>query len=154
VNVGAANQANWLRMLEAIDAPQLNEDPRFNTNQNRMVNRVALIDELEQVFVHRTTDDWVKKLNNVGIPAGPLLNIPQMHQDPQALAREMITEVDHPIAGKVKTIGAPVKFPGKQSGVRCAAPLLGQHTREVLAEIRYSTEEINVLFDESVVGEQ
>jgi crotonobetainyl-CoA:carnitine CoA-transferase CaiB-like acyl-CoA transferase len=68
-----------------------------------------------------------------------------MHEHPQTVAREMVVEVDHPSAGKVKTIGAPVKFHGTPTGVRRPAPLLGQHTRAVLAEIGYTHEEIETI---------
>lgn len=153
VNIGAANQANWLRMLDVIDALHLGEDKRFTTNKDRMSHRVELASELSLVFKSRTTDDWVKALNDAGIPAGPILNIQQMHDDPQAKAREMVVDVDHPKAGKMKTLGAPVKFHGTPGGVRCAAPLLGQHSEEVLLEVGYSREEVQQLTEAGVLGE-
>jgi len=85
VNVGAANQPNWMRLLDVIDAPELAEDDRFATNQQRMAHRAELVDALEAVFVTRSTDDWVGLLNDAGIPAGPLLDVVGMHNDPQAL---------------------------------------------------------------------
>jgi len=152
INVGAANQANWLGMLNVIDATHLAEDSRFLTNQQRMANRIELIDELETVFVKDSTDTWVKRLNDAGIPAGPLLGITEMHKDPQAVAREMVVDVEHPIAGTVKTLGAPVKFHGTPGGVNRAAPVIGQHSREVLNEVGYSSEDVQGLIDAGVVG--
>ncbi len=152
INVGCANQTNWERLLDVIDAQALKEDSRFNSNPDRMANRHELISALEAIFVTRSTDEWVRMLNEVGIPAGPLLNIPQMHNDPQAVSRDMIVEVEHPVAGTVKTLGSPVKFHGTPGGIRQAAPMMGQHSREVLRESGYSDDAIQALVDAGVVG--
>ena len=152
LNIGAANQANWLGMLDVIDAQELGEDKRFTTNVDRMEHRQELIQALETVFISQTTDSWVRLLNDAGIPASPVLDVMQMHEDAQTLAREMVTEVDHPVAGRVKTLGAPVKFHGTPGGVKRAAPLLGQHSTEVLQEVGYSTDELQVLLDKKVIG--
>ena len=153
INVGAANQANWLRLLEAIEAPALADDPRFRDNAARMGNREALGEAIERVLVERDTDEWVARFNAAGIPAGPILDIGQMHDDPQAIARGMITEVEHPRAGEVKTLGCPVTFHGTPAGVRRAAPLLGEHTREVLAEVGYDEAAIEALLVEGIVAD-
>lgn len=152
VNLGAANQANWLRMLDVIGAKELVQDERFSTNEQRMANRQVLIETLEKVFVTRTTDEWVNVLNEAGIPAGPLLNVLEMHEDPQAIARDMIVDVEHKQVGTVKTLGAPVKFHGTPAGVRHAAPLIGQHSREVMREIGYNEEQIQRLIDNGVLA--
>jgi len=152
VNVGAANQANWLGMLEVIEAEHLGENEKFSNNVNRMEHRAELIEELEAVFKTRSTDTWVELLNNAGIPAGPILDVRQMHQDEQAQSRHMVTEVEHPVAGTVKTLGAPVKFHGTPGGVNRAAPLLGQHSVEVLLEIGYWQSEIDQLVADKIVG--
>jgi len=145
INVGAANQANWLRLLEVIGAPALADDPRFRDNAARMANRDALVEALERRLIERDTDDWAARLNAAGVPAGPILDIGEMHRDPQAIARGMITEVSHPRAGDVATLGCPVTFHGTPGGVRRAAPLLGEHTREVLAEAGYDAVAIDAL---------
>jgi len=152
VNVGTAIQANWLGMLEVIEAEHLGENEKFSNNVNRMEHRAALIEELEAVFKTRSTDTWVELLNNAGIPAGPILDVRQMHQDEQAQSRYMVTEVEHPVAGTVKTLGAPVKFHGTPGGVNRAAPLLGQHSVEVLLEIGYRQSEIDQLVADKIVG--
>ncbi len=151
INIGCANQTNWLRMLEAINAQHLKEDPRFATNPDRMANRLELIDALEAIFVTRDTDDWVRLLNDAGIPAGPLLDILEMHEDPQAVSRDMIVEVEHPVAGTIRTLGSPVKFHGTPGGVRVAAPVIGQHSREVLREAGYGDDAIQALVDDGVL---
>ncbi len=145
ITVGAANQENWLRLLEALEAPELGSDPRFENNAGRMRNLPVLVDALGPLFRRRTVAEWLRRLENCGVPAGPVLDIAQMHADPQAIAREMIVETSHPTAGKVKAIGLPVKLSENPGGVRRAAPVFGQHTREVLREIGYSNREIEEL---------
>jgi crotonobetainyl-CoA:carnitine CoA-transferase CaiB-like acyl-CoA transferase len=145
ITVGAANQENWLRLLEALEAPELRDDPRFAANAERMRNLSTLTDTLSPLFRRRSVSEWLRRLEDCGVPAGPVLDIAQMHTDPQALAREMIVETEHPTAGPVKSIGLPIKFSETPGGVRRAAPLFGQHTGEVLQELGYSDSEIEEL---------
>ena len=145
LNLGAANQTNWERMLKVIDAEQLAEDPRFATNRTRMENRADLAAALAPYFKPETTQHWLEALEAAGVPAGPVLSIDEMHADPQTIARDMVPEVEHPVAGTVKTIGAPVKFHGTPGGVKRPAPLLGEHTQEVLAEAGFSADEIKAV---------
>ena len=142
INIGAANQRNWERLLKCLKAPELGEDPRFAQNNARMENLDALVEVLTPFFKDRTTADWLEQLEEVGLPAGPVLSIKEMQQDPQAIARDMVPSTDHPVAGRVQTIGLPVKLSQTPGGVVRPAPLFGQHTREVLAEIGYSADEI------------
>lgn len=135
INVGAANHANWERLIELIGAPEMGSDERFQTNEGRMSNLGALVDELNLIFRTRTTADWLRILEQGGVPAGPILTVGEMHEDPQAQAREMIVEQDHPTAGPVRTLGLPVKFSETPGRIRRPAPTLGQHTGEVLSEI-------------------
>jgi len=153
INIGCANQKNWLRMLDVIDKPALTDDSRFVTNEKRMANRSELISALEEIFVLRPTSEWLSLLNDGGVPAGPLLDVVDMHNDTQAIAREMIVEVEHPVAGFVKSLGSPVKFHGTPGGVRNAAPVIGQHSREVLREAGYAEADIQSLIDVGAVGE-
>jgi crotonobetainyl-CoA:carnitine CoA-transferase CaiB-like acyl-CoA transferase len=143
INIGAANQENWLRLLAALEAPELGDDPRFANNAQRMRNLPALTAALTPLFQHRSVAEWLRRLEECGVPAGPVLDIAQMHADPQALAREMIVETTHPTAGQVKAIGLPIKFSDTPGGVRRAAPVLGQHSGEVLREHGYSDAEID-----------
>jgi len=143
ITVGAANQENWLRLLEALGATELRDDPRFVNNACRMRNLSLLTDALTPLFQRNSVAEWQRRLEEVGVPAGPVLDIAQMHADPQALAREMIVETMHPTVGPTKAIGLPIKFSDTPGGVRRAAPVFGQHTREVLREHGYSDAEID-----------
>ncbi len=141
ITVGAANQGNWLRLIDALGAPELGNDPRFMTNADRMRNLTALQAALTPLFTVRTSAEWLRRLEEAGVPAGPVLDIAQMHRDPQALARDMIVETTHPVAGRVSSLGLPIKFSETPGSVRRAAPMLGQHTREVLREHGFSDAE-------------
>ena len=107
-----------------------------------MANRFDLEGELNQRFSARTVEEWLGLFREVGLPAGPVLSIAQMHADPQAIAREMIASVEHPTAGEVKTIGHPIRFSQTPGGPVSGAPLHGEHTREILRETGYSAAEI------------
>lgn len=148
INVGAANQANWLRLVRAIEAPHLAEDPRFIDNAARMRHLKELEAELTRVFETRTTAEWLQILDEAGVPAGPVLTIAEMHDHPQVRARRMVVDVPHTKLGSQRTLGCPVKFSAAESGPVRGAPLLGEHTREVLAELGYTREEIEALLAE------
>jgi crotonobetainyl-CoA:carnitine CoA-transferase CaiB-like acyl-CoA transferase len=147
INIGAANQANWKRLVEVIEKPELANDSRFADNAARMKNLPVLVDILTERFRARTTSDWLARLEAAGVPAGPVLSIGEMLTDPQVLAREMVVEVEHSRLGPMKTLGPPVKFSETPNRVRRGAPQLGQHTQEVLKEYGYSEAEIKQLVD-------
>ena len=151
INVGAANQANWLRLLELLEAPELARDARFSDNAARMAHLPELVAALTPHFRTHTTAEWLAKLETAGVPAGPVLSITEMHQDRQTLAREMVTEVEHSRIGAVKTLGLPIKLSATPGGVRRGAPLYGEHTREVLAEAGYTAAEIAALIEARAV---
>ena len=151
ITLGAANQANWLKLLDLITAPELGEDPRFTNNHDRITHRIELAKALAPIIRSRTSADWLSRLEAAGVPAGPVLDVAEMHRDPQTLAREMVTKAPHTKLGPVKTLGAPVKFSATPGGVTRGAPLLGEHTREVLVEYGYGDEEIDTLICDGIV---
>jgi crotonobetainyl-CoA:carnitine CoA-transferase CaiB-like acyl-CoA transferase len=151
ITLGAANQKNWLSLLAALEIPGLNDDPRFATNAERLRNWKALEAALAPVFSRRTSAEWLDRLESAGVPAGPVLDVGEMHTHPQTLAREMVVETTHPTAGSVKTIGPPIKFSDAPGGVCRPAPLFGQHTRAVLQEYGFSEDEIEQLAAQGAV---
>jgi crotonobetainyl-CoA:carnitine CoA-transferase CaiB-like acyl-CoA transferase len=153
ITLGASNQKTWRQFIEMLDAPDISGDPRFADNSGRMANLPALIAMLTPHFKKRTTADWLEKLERAGVPAGPVLSIAEMHAHPQTIARNMVPVVEHPAAGKVQTIGLPVKFSATPGEIVQPAPLYGQHSRAILAELGYPPAEIDALIEERVVAE-
>ena len=151
VNIGGANQINWERMLAVIEAAELQEDERFSSNEQRMAHLDALVEVLTPFFKTHDTDYWVKELEAKGIPVGPVLSIKDMQSHPQTLAREMVVELDHPVAGKVNAIGLPIKLSQSPGGVSRPAPRLGEHSSEVLREADYTDAEIAKLMKTGAV---
>jgi crotonobetainyl-CoA:carnitine CoA-transferase CaiB-like acyl-CoA transferase len=143
ITVGGANQSTWLRLIELLGMPQLAKDPRFEESSGRIKNRVVLAETLAPEFRKRTRAEWLAALERAKVPAGPVLNVVQMHADPQTVARDMVVEAKHSTLGPVKTIGTPVKFSETPGGVRRGAPIFGEHTREVLSEHGFSDAEID-----------
>jgi len=133
--MGANNQKLWLKLCEVLGRPELAADPRFATNADRLAHRAELAEALEQSFRQHTKDHWVDKLLAAGLPAGPILGYPEAFESEHGQARQMRMEIDHPIDGKVPSIGFPVKLMGTPQQVRRHPPLLGEHTAELLAEL-------------------
>ncbi len=153
INVGASNNKMYPQLCEILGCPELARDPRFLTGRDRMGNLDALIDLLNARFRQNTIAHWLERLEAAGIPCGPVLSINEMLVHPQTRARDMVVAVDHPIAGRVETIGLPAKFSETPTEIARPAPLYGQHTREVLRESGFSTAEIDALFAEGAAKE-
>ena len=154
ITVGAANQPNWLRFLQALERPDLQDDPRFADNSARMDNLDDLVEILTGIFKGRPAGDWLERLEGAGVPAGPVLDIAGMQADAQALARGMITQVPHARVGPVKTLGHPVHYSATPTEITRGAPLLGEHTREILAQHGYSRDEVERFLTEGIVVEE
>jgi crotonobetainyl-CoA:carnitine CoA-transferase CaiB-like acyl-CoA transferase len=132
----------WGKFCELVD-PDLEQDPRFDTNEKRMQNVKELETILNERMAVKTTAEWIAELEAAGMPSGPINTIPQMHADPQALAREMVVTQQHPVAGEVKTLGLPVKFSRTPGGPKRPATVYGQYTREILTDAGFSDAEID-----------
>ena len=141
----------WSQFCNVIGRPDLVEDPHFATNRERHAHRHDLVPILEGIFATRTGEEWLKDLRAEGIPSGPINTVDRVLSDPQVLHRGMVLEVDHPVCGRLKVVGNPVKvLPADGEALR-PPPVLGQHTEEVLRRAGYSTEEINSLRGEKII---
>jgi crotonobetainyl-CoA:carnitine CoA-transferase CaiB-like acyl-CoA transferase len=133
--MGANSNRLWQTLCEVIERSDIFGDPRFKSIADRLLNRVVLIEELEQSFAARDAADWIDILLAAGIPAGPILNYAQALASEHARAREAVMEIEHPVEGRVKSIGFPVKLSETKQRVRLPPPLLGEHTEEILMEL-------------------
>ncbi|HEX2553397.1 MAG TPA: CoA transferase [Microvirga sp.] len=149
--IGGANQRNWLRTLEAIGATELADDPRFRDNPDRMAHLAELDEEFARRLRLKPAQHWLDVLEEKGVPCGPVNDMLQALSDPQTLAREMVVEVEHTTLGAVKTLGLPVKFSQTPGKVRTGAPLYGEHTRAILAEVGFAPDEIEAFVSEGAV---
>jgi crotonobetainyl-CoA:carnitine CoA-transferase CaiB-like acyl-CoA transferase len=152
VTVGAGHQKLWVNLCQiALEKPEWIKDPRLIDLQTRMDNIDLLQEMIEGVLMEKPTSYWVEKLDEAGVPGGPVYTYDQTLNDPHVLAREMVVEIEHPKLGKIKTLGIPLKYSKTPLSVRSAAPWLGQHTSEVLKEIGLTDDEINELYNQEIV---
>ncbi len=151
INIGGANQANWERIADVLGHPEWRDDPRFAGNSARMANLEALAATMNAVLSTRTKAEWIAAFDAAGVPAGPVNSIGEALTHPQTLARAMVVDLVHPQAGPTKALGCPVHFSATPTSVTRPAPLLGEHTRELLREYGYADAEIDVLVAEGVV---
>jgi crotonobetainyl-CoA:carnitine CoA-transferase CaiB-like acyl-CoA transferase len=153
INIGGANQANWERICDVLGHPDWKSDARFATNRDRMANLAVLVDLMNAVVRTRTRAEWQAAFDAAGVPAGPVHTIGEALSHPQTMARGMVVEVEHPQAGLTRAVGCPIHFSASPDRSSTPAPLLGQHTREVLREFDLPEAEIDALVAEGVVAE-
>ncbi|HWO76527.1 MAG TPA: CoA transferase [Bacillus sp. (in: firmicutes)] len=147
-NIAVGNEGLWQKFCTAIGNPELAFYPKYKTNKERIVNRKELISYLQDLFIKKSTKDWIEIFENAGVPCGPVLTFEEIFKDPHVLARQQLIEVDHPKAGTIKMTGIPVKFSETPGSIDLHPPLLGEHTIEVLKEkLRLRKEEIVKLVD-------
>ncbi len=151
INIGGANQSNWERIAEVLGHPEWRGDPRFATNSARMANRDALVVAMNAVLVTRTRAEWMALLDGAGVPAGPVHSLGEALTHPQALARGMVVDLVHPEAGATRAIGCPLHFSATPTRVDRPAPLLGEHTRELLREFDYTDAQVDAFIAAGVV---
>jgi len=145
LTIGANNARLWARLCAVLGRPELLADPRFASNADRVRDRAALAEELTRTLVTRDTDEWVELLLAEGVPAGPIRDYRQSCADPHTLAREMVVELDHPVEGRVRALGIPVKLSETAGSVRRVPPGLGEHTDEILRAAGYTAAEVAAL---------
>ena len=143
VNIGGANQANWERIADVLGHPEWRTDSRFATNTARMENLAALTAAMDAVLKDHNTAHWIQAFDSAGVPVGPVHTIGQALSHPQTLARNMVVDLVHPQAGPTKALGCPIHFSETPTQITRPAPMLGQHSRELLREYGYDDSQID-----------
>ncbi|KAI0670874.1 CAIB/BAIF family enzyme [Trametes maxima] len=152
IMIGAGNDKQFKLFAEKIlERPDLPSDPKFSNNKARVANRQALVSLITETLQKEGRDHWIEKLTGLGVPFGPINNIRQTFAHPQVAAREMVTEVEHPRAGKIKLVSPAVTYNGKRMPISKPPPYLSQHTTEVLTELGYSESEIAGLREKKII---
>jgi crotonobetainyl-CoA:carnitine CoA-transferase CaiB-like acyl-CoA transferase len=143
----SGNDGQWRRLVEVIGRPELANDPRFQTNRDRVVHRREMLDVLEAEFVKWRAIDLCRRLWDATVPAGPVNSVDEVYADAQVLHREMLQEIAHPglSSGTVRLAGFPVKMHDTPASARRHPPRLGEQTDEILAELGYSSDEAAAL---------
>jgi crotonobetainyl-CoA:carnitine CoA-transferase CaiB-like acyl-CoA transferase len=156
VNVVLMNAEQWGRFCQALGDPAMESDPRFADNPARLANHAAFKARVEAILGTASAIDWVARLEAGGIAAGPIYEFDEVFEDPQVRHLGLVAEVEQPGAGKVKMLTFPGRASATPPRIERPAPLLGQHTAEVLGELGLSREEIDRLAAASVIalGEQ
>src|SRR5258706_4179155 len=132
IAIGIGSDKLWRMCCPLLGRADLADDPRFVTNAKRSANRPALIDTLQETFLTRTYEEWAALLVPAGVPMGAINTIDRVLEHPQVIARGALIESTHPVAGTIQMTGPPVRMSETPGAVRTPAPLLGEHTEEVL----------------------
>jgi crotonobetainyl-CoA:carnitine CoA-transferase CaiB-like acyl-CoA transferase len=142
VFIAGANDRLWRRLATALGLEWMADDPRFAVNIERVKHRTELEQLVGDAIAQYDRDALVKLLEDAGVPATPVNSVGQALSDPQTQTRAVIRRMAHPKLGEIPVVGFPVSFSEIEPGVRRHAPLRGEHTDEVLAELGYSTGDI------------
>jgi crotonobetainyl-CoA:carnitine CoA-transferase CaiB-like acyl-CoA transferase len=145
ITLGGANERIFRKIGEVLGHPEWASLPEFADNAGRVRHRAALADRIEAITTAQPRAHWLALFEANDIPCGPINDYAQVFADPQVRAREMVVEGEHPALGRIRTLGSPIKMSATPPHVRRRAPLLGEHTDDVLREAGYSAAEIAAL---------
>ncbi len=145
ITLGTANDRLFRRLCDLLGHPEWTSDPSFADNPTRVRNQAALASRIEAVTIGEPRRHWLALFDANEIPCGPINNYEQVFADPQVAAREMAVDIEHPSLGRIRALGSAVKMSETPTNPRRRAPLLGEHTVEVLTAAGFSRAEINAL---------
>jgi crotonobetainyl-CoA:carnitine CoA-transferase CaiB-like acyl-CoA transferase len=148
--IQAGGKTMFGRLCEALEGPELVTDPRFSDGDQRLRHRPEMTHEIEKRLASRTASEWVARLTEFGVPAGPVLNVEQCFANDQVQTLPVVADVDHPALGHQRLLGPGVNMARTQPGVCAPTPEHGQHTDEILGELGYTSEEIARLHHEGI----
>jgi len=151
ITIGAANDRNFQKVARVLGHHEWLTDDRFTGNHQRIAHREELARMIEAETVRQPVAFWLGELERAGVPCGPILNYEDALTTPQAIAREMTVNVDHPTLGPLRTLGTPIKMSATPLNATRRGPLLGEHTDQVLSEAGYTNDEIEQLRNQGAV---
>ena len=151
IAIGGPNDRLFKRMMAALGRPEVADEARFANVAGRKAHDIELGEIVERLTLERETDELLAALDAAGVPCGRVNDYRQVFEDPQVRARELVVEVDHPRAGRHRQVRNPVLYDRDGPSIRRPAPLLGQHSAEVLRELGYSEADIERLASEAVI---
>lgn len=149
--IAAPNDALWVKTCQALGWDDLLEIEDYKTNKLRVENRAALVPILSERLLEMNSDEIITKLDSQGVPCGPINTIGEAVTSPQAIARGMMVDIDHPKIDGLKVPAFPIKFSETPATVRLPPPSLGENTEEVLLELGFSKEEIAAMHEEGIL---
>ena len=138
ITIGAANNRTFAKLATVLDHPEWIIDARFTTDGLRVTHRAALAALIEAVTVRSPRDEWLQRLDEAGVPCGPINSYTEVFRDPQVIARDLAVSVDHPTLGRLRALGTPIKMSATPLNPNRRAPLLGEHTDDVLRAAGYT----------------
>ena len=134
--IAVGNDKQFVRLCEMLGKSEIAADEKFATNSGRVRNRVEIIPLLASIFKDASVFEWLTKLNEAEIPCGPIQNFEQVFSMPTVKEREMLVKMDHPTIGELPLVGSPLKMSDTPVQYRLHPPLMGEHTQEVLRELK------------------
>jgi crotonobetainyl-CoA:carnitine CoA-transferase CaiB-like acyl-CoA transferase len=145
ITIGAANDRNFAKLARVLGRHEWITDSRFVADHQRVAHRAELARLIEEVTSQEPRGFWIAELEKAGVPCGPILDYEEALTTPQAIARQMTINVEHPTLGALRTLGTPIKMSATPLNPARRGPMLGEHTDEVLAEAGFSNDEIEQL---------
>lgn len=146
MTLACGNEKMWQRLCDALGVPEWAQDPRFASNADRMTHRTELRKLIEDVLADRTTEQWLDIVGAGGVPCGPVLTIPEALEHPITAGLDMVAQVDHSALGPMKVLGQSVNLGDADADwLRRPAPMLGEHTTEVLGEVGYDQDQVDLM---------
>ena len=146
------SQHYWPGFCQAVEHPELETNPKFDTQENRSKHAAELVRIIEEIFLTKTYSEWIEILSENKLVWSPVKTPLEVTQDEQALANDFFDEWDHPTYGKIKLLNNPIKLSKTLSENKSKAPELGEHTDEILSNIGYRDEDISKLKEEKVIA--